>query len=93
MAAPAQAIADISAGRAAVAVLPLPSETEAPRGRLVDGAAAEGRAAHPRGRPAAVLGAAARGRPGGAGSRGRGDRAGPQRARPLAAGAGTGAAT
>ncbi len=56
---PAQAIAEVSAGRAAVAVLPLPSETEPPRDAWWTCAAAQGRAAHPHRRPPAVLGAAA----------------------------------
>ena len=59
----AQAIADVSAGTAAVAVLPLPSETEAPRDAWWTALLHKDDAAHPRRRPPAVLGAAPEGAP------------------------------
>ena len=50
----------MSRGDAALAVLPMPSETDTPRERMVDCAAAEGCGAVLRGGAAAVLGAASR---------------------------------
>ena len=90
---PAQAMAEVSRGSAAVAVLPMPSETDTTRERLVDRAAAEGRAAGACGGAAAVLGAAAGWRADRPGAGDRHHRAGSVRARPLAARPRTGSAT
>ena len=60
---PAQAIGEVSAGIATVAVLPLPSETEAPRDAWWTALLHKRRAAHPCGWPPAVLASAPGGCP------------------------------